>query len=597
MKNLATVPAKSAAMNAVPLVTALRAALVGAGAVFGASVARGDPPSPPSAGVTVDYVQQFGPGGATNFNLQFKRIMFQPIEGGTAYDACIEDITAFNSDPAGGHTLSLGYHEFAPAVLDGGATVRFYDERTHLLFISNGGYVTFGEGDTDTSESLAEHFALPRVSGLYDNLNPAQGGSVTWRQFADRVAITWLNVPEMLQGNDNSVQIEMYFDGRIAISFLNVDAIDGLVGLSPGYTATPDPIVQTDFLALPACSTYRPIVEDFTAHTCPNTPVEIELAASDDGAPGALSFRIESLPANGTLTDPGTGAIIATAPHVLGQGGSTVRYEPDPMHLGADAFTFSADDGGTAPNGGASDSAAVSIAIGGPHVAYYESLNDDPGWVTTGDWAFGQPLGMGSGDGDPFAGATGANVFGNNLSGNYPSHIPGPPNAYTLTAGPVDCSDLTGVQVVFERWLGVQHSSNDTANFLVSSDGVNYVVVWQHLGPTFNDGEWIEQSFDISALADGEPTVYLRWSLGPTDGSTVLPGWNVDDVRLLANSPSHACLGDVDGDNDVDFGDLNIVVGNINRTGAALAGDLNCDGAVNFEDLNVVISRINTSCR
>jgi len=41
--------------------------------------------------------------------------------------------------------------------------------------------------------------------------------------------------------------------------------------------------------------------------------------------------------------------------------------------------------------------------------------------------------------------------------------------------------------------------------------------------------------YDISAVADGQPTVYIRWVMGPTDGSVRYCGWNIDDVELLGD--------------------------------------------------------------
>jgi hypothetical protein len=36
-------------------------------------------------------------------------------------------------------------------------------------------------------------------------------------------------------------------------------------------------------------------------------------------------------------------------------------------------------------------------------------------------------------------------------------------------------------------------------------------------------------------VADDQPTVYIRWTMGPTDGSVTYPGWNIDDVSLLGD--------------------------------------------------------------
>ncbi|MCK4680817.1 T9SS type A sorting domain-containing protein, partial [bacterium] len=39
---------------------------------------------------------------------------------------------------------------------------------------------------------------------------------------------------------------------------------------------------------------------------------------------------------------------------------------------------------------------------------------------------------------------------------------------------------------------------------------------------------------DVSGVADGEETVYLRWTMGETDLTAHYCGWNIDDVEILA---------------------------------------------------------------
>ena len=52
------------------------------------------------------------------------------------------------------------------------------------------------------------------------------------------------------------------------------------------------------------------------------------------------------------------------------------------------------------------------------------------------------------------------------------------------------------------------------------------------------DSSWQPQEFDISAIADGKPQVFLRWTMGTTDGSWEYSGWNVDDVEISAVVPA-----------------------------------------------------------
>jgi hypothetical protein len=107
-----------------------------------------------------------------------------------------------------------------------------------------------------------------------------------------------------------------------------------------------------------------PAAEDGAAETPFNTPITIALAATDDGLPdppGKLSYAITSLADHGTLERPDGTAI--TGPGALPAYNNEVVYWPDPDFSGRDSFTFTADDGGTAPSGGTSNAATVTITV------------------------------------------------------------------------------------------------------------------------------------------------------------------------------------------------------------------------------------------
>jgi len=178
----------------------------------------------------------------------------------------------------------------------------------------------------------------------------------------------------------------------------------------------------------------------------------------------------------------------------------------------------------------------VRLQVGTPDLIYSFPLNNEPNWTTEGNWAFGLPLGnggVGGGDGhgspDPTAGYTGTNVYGYNLAGNYENSMP----QYHLTSTGLDCSNLTGVTLKFWRWLGVENSSWDHAAVSVSNDGTNFTPIWQN-GPDVDDGSWIQQEYDISAIADGQENVFVRWTMGPTDSIDRYCGWNIDDIEFWA---------------------------------------------------------------
>ncbi|HNY26473.1 MAG TPA: S8 family serine peptidase, partial [Candidatus Sumerlaeota bacterium] len=162
---------------------------------------------------------------------------------------------------------------------------------------------------------------------------------------------------------------------------------------------------------------------------------------------------------------------------------------------------------------------------------YYWPLDTNPGWQVEGQWAFGQPTGAGSVAPDPTGGHTGQNVYGYNLSGDYDNYM----TARYLTTEAIDCSGLRNVTLSFWRWLCVEDSVYDKAAIEVSRDGANWTTVWSHSEGTLTDTAWQEVSYDISAVADGQPQVFVRWAMGPTDDGNTYAGWNIDDIAILAD--------------------------------------------------------------
>ena len=101
-----------------------------------------------------------------------------------------------------------------------------------------------------------------------------------------------------------------------------------------------------------------------------------------------------------------------------------------------------------------------------------------------------------------------------------------------LTSPVLDCSNLVGVKLSFWRWLGVEQPAYDHAYVRVSNNGTTWATVWQNTAEVA-DNSWSQQSFNISAYADQQATVYVRFTMGTTDGSWQYCGWNLDDVRVV----------------------------------------------------------------
>jgi hypothetical protein len=171
----------------------------------------------------------------------------------------------------------------------------------------------------------------------------------------------------------------------------------------------------------------------------------------------------------------------------------------------------------------------VNLTVGVETPQYSWSMDTDPGWTTQGLWAWGQPTGGGGqyGGPDPTSGYSGSNVYGYNLSGDYENNL----SETHLTSTAIDCTGLTNVTLKFWRWLGVEQPSYDHAYVRVSNDGSSWTTLWEN-SAVVEDSAWSQQEYDISSVADNQATVYLRWTIGTTDGSWQYCGWNIDDVEI-----------------------------------------------------------------
>ncbi len=230
-----------------------------------------------------DYLtEQFDAGDG---DLDHQTITFTPDSTGDYYGVCNEATAVFPTDPAGGTTLALTDDDFQEVLITGGEAVLLYGESYGSCFVGSNGYVTFGAGDADYSESLADHFGpWPRVSLLFDELDPSSGGTISHKQLADRLVITYEDVPELNTGDANSFQAEMYFDGRITITHLLVDAADGVVGLSSGH-GLPAGFVESDLSDYGPCACPDGDADDVcdADDNCPDTGNTDQIDSDGDG--------------------------------------------------------------------------------------------------------------------------------------------------------------------------------------------------------------------------------------------------------------------------------------------------------------------------
>ena len=200
--------------------------------------------------------------GTTITNIMaFKSFTFTPDASANFYAVCSGPALAFLTDPTGGTLLSEGDDTYASITISGGNTVAIYTTRTNVVYVGSNGYLTMNSGDTNYSPSYSSHFSLPRVSALYRDLNPGSGGTVSWKQLTDHIAVTYQAVPIFGSSTQtNSFQVELFFDGRIRLTYLSLNTPSGLVGLSAG-SGQPTNFVASDFTTYTnSCGPQPPVI-------------------------------------------------------------------------------------------------------------------------------------------------------------------------------------------------------------------------------------------------------------------------------------------------------------------------------------------------
>ncbi len=224
------------------------------------------------------------------------------------------------------------------------------------------------------------------------------------------------------------------------------------------------------------------------------------------------------LSATGGTLEPGETATVTVS---IGAGAASL---PVGIHAGLVTFTNNTTGEGDTVR-------PVTLQVGSVQTVYSWDLSSDPGWEREGDWDWGVPQGQGGeyGNPDPTEGHTGSNVLGYDLAGDYANELP----EHSLTTDAIDCSDLQAVSLRFRRHLNVEQPAYDHAYLRVSTDGVNWTTIWEN-GSEITDASWQLVEYDLAAIADGEPTVYIRWVMGTTDFSWQYSGWNLDDIEIRA---------------------------------------------------------------
>jgi M6 family metalloprotease-like protein len=196
--------------------------------------------------LTVGTIKYYTELFSSNDNdLDYHTLTFTPDASPHFYSMTCTSAAAFPTDPTGGTVINTGDDGSILTNLGSGQTVKLYGTSYSSFYVGGNGYITFTAPDTGWTESFLEHFDLPRISLLFDDWQSDVAGTISWKQLADRAVVSYQNIREWGIANSSNFQVEMFFNGVIRLTYLDIAALDGLAGLSRG-TGIPVNFVETD---------------------------------------------------------------------------------------------------------------------------------------------------------------------------------------------------------------------------------------------------------------------------------------------------------------------------------------------------------------
>ena len=162
--------------------------------------------------------------------------MFTPVM--VAAGAPNTGIDIIFNQPGEGEPLAVGDDGFVRLGLP--FTYSICGQDFNDVYVNANGHLTFGAGDGDFSESAQEMLdGPPRIAGLWDDLNPNGGGSVYFTTTNNTFTVTWEDVPEFFATGSNTFSIELKKSAsQVTVNYGNLDAADGLAGVSCGLAQT-----------------------------------------------------------------------------------------------------------------------------------------------------------------------------------------------------------------------------------------------------------------------------------------------------------------------------------------------------------------------
>ncbi len=196
---------------------------------------------------------------------------FLPNASG-GYDIFVASSASFPRVPTTGHTsISLGDDQDTSLALS--FPVTFYGVDYSTLYIASNGWISLASYGNDLSESLAEFQTRKKIAYAWDDLNPNDGGTISWFEDANSTIVTFDGVPEYGSSGakETDGQIEfIHSTGEIIITTGAMAISDGGYGISNGGGSS----TNFDFNGGVTTSISGAVTDEDVAYSC--TPMAVD---------------------------------------------------------------------------------------------------------------------------------------------------------------------------------------------------------------------------------------------------------------------------------------------------------------------------------
>ncbi|HUU85060.1 MAG TPA: hypothetical protein VM243_16285, partial [Phycisphaerae bacterium] len=506
------------------------------------------------------------------------------------YDTCnaYYDYSSINFFRAGGGCANSGF-----------STVVHHEYGHHLVSMAGSGQGAYGEGMGDVMGVLISddsHLAW----GFYNDCNDWMRNADNNMQYPCSGEIHYCGM--LLSGCVWSTRTELrathpddYRDiiANLAINSMLMHTGDGI-----------DPSITIDFLTLDdddgdignGTPHWDEICTGFGDHNMDCPPLELLNFEYPDGLPELLTpdqettVRVNVVPVSGE-PQPGTGTVTyrvdgGSFQEVAMTEGAPNEYEATLPAVECESvvdYYFSADttdDVTVTDPYDAPDSTFSVTAAYGLIVSFEDDFETDQGWtvensggLSTGAWVRVVPSQGGGPRGQPeedYDGSGKCFVTGNGYTEDIDD------GTTWLISPTIDMSDGDAM-VYYALWYtndwGGDPNNDLFKTYVSNDDGDNWVVA-EVIGPATPAHDWVEHSFQVGAFVP--PTAFVKVRFEASDlnqGSVVEAG--IDAFSVSAYDCESVCVGDLDGDDDTDQGDLGVLLASY---GLDDGGDLDGDG-------------------